>query len=149
MFVPLLAERDGHDFIESAVAAGAAAHLTSRPLSGPESSSSSTAIAVADTADALRALCYNEFLAIQEDILLRVAELVEQAGTGFAFPSSTLYYTRDRGLSAERQQAAEKQVREWAAAQALPFPDFTEQHRKQISDTLDYPPEGSPDADRG
>ncbi len=96
----------------------------------------------------IRTTEYNEFLAIQEDILLRVAEIIEQAGTSFAYPSSTLYHTRDRGLSAERQQTAEKQVREWAAAQDLPFPDFSEQHRKQITDTLDYPPEGSPDADR-
>ena len=31
LFVPLVAERDGHDFIDDALAAGAAAYLTSRP----------------------------------------------------------------------------------------------------------------------
>ena len=92
---------------------------------------------------------YSEFLAIQEDIMLRVLDMVKQAGTGFAFPSRTMYYARDGGLDDERQQAAEKQVREWASAQTLPFPDFTEDYRKGITDTLDYPPEGSPDADRG
>lgn len=90
---------------------------------------------------------YNEFLAIQEDILLRVMKIIKQAGTGFAFPSRTLYHTRDGGLDEERQQAAEKQVREWASAHDLPFPDFREDYRKQIEDTLDYPPEGSPEAD--
>ncbi len=90
---------------------------------------------------------YNEFLAIQEDILLRVMKVVTQAGSGFAFPSRTLYFTRDGGLDEERQQAAEKQVREWAAAQTLPFPDFSDDYRKQITDTLYYPPEGSPGAD--
>ncbi|MGB5493030.1 MAG: hypothetical protein WBM97_00925, partial [Sedimenticolaceae bacterium] len=74
---------------------------------------------------------------------------VEQAGTGFAFPSSTVYLGRDGGLDLERQQAAEKQVREWASAQTLPFPDFAEDYRRSITDTLDYPPVGSPDADRG
>ncbi len=97
----------------------------------------------------IRTKTRNEFLAIQEDILLRAKKLVEQAGTGFAFPSSTVYLGRDGGLDQERQQAAEKQVREWASEQALPFPDFAEDYRKSISDTLDYPPEGSPDADRG
>jgi MscS family membrane protein len=92
---------------------------------------------------------YNEFLAVQEDILLRVAEVVEQAGTGFAFPSSTLYLSRDGGLDAEKQVAAEKQVREWGSAQTLPFPDFTEEYRRKITDTLDYPPAGSPGADGG
>lgn len=91
----------------------------------------------------------NEFLAIQEDILLRVMVMVKQAGTGFAFPSQTLYLSRDGGLDDEGQRNAERQVREWASAQTLPFPDFAEEYRKKISDILDYPPEGSPEADKG
>ncbi len=51
LFVPIVAERDGHDFISDALKAGAAAYLTSRPelvegLGG-------TAIVVDDTARAL------------------------------------------------------------------------------------------------
>ena len=97
----------------------------------------------------IRTSHYNEFLAVQEDILLRFMKVVKEAGTGFAFPSRTLYFTRDGGLDDERQQAAEKRLREWASAQTLPFPDFSDDYRKQITDTLDYPPEGSPGADRG
>ena len=97
----------------------------------------------------LRTTSYNEYLAMQEDILLRAKKLVEQAGTGFAFPSSTVYLGRDGGLDLERQKRAEKQVREWASEQVLPFPEFAEKYRRSITDTLDYPPEGSPDADRG
>jgi MscS family membrane protein len=95
----------------------------------------------------IRTSSYNEFLAIQEDILLRIMNVVKQAGTGFAFPSRTLYHTRDGGLDHEKQQEAEVRVKEWAAAQKLPFPDFSYEYRKQITDTLDYPPEGSPGAD--
>ena len=90
---------------------------------------------------------FNELLAINEDILLRVMAVVEQAGTAFAFPSRTLYHTRDGGLDDERRQEGEKQVREWASAQTLPFPDLAEEDRMRITDTLDYPPEGSPGAD--
>ena len=97
----------------------------------------------------IRTLNYNEFLSVQEDILLRTMKIVEEAGTGFAFPSRTLYLGRDAGLDDEKQQAAEKKVREWCSAQTLPFPDITESYRKEITDTLDYPPYGSPDADRG
>lgn len=50
MFVPLVAERDGHDFIGAALSAGAAAYLTSRPES---SDRGGTAIVVPDTAEAL------------------------------------------------------------------------------------------------
>ncbi len=91
----------------------------------------------------IRTTDYSEFLAVQEDILLRVSEIVEQAGTGFAFPSRTVYQGRDAGLDKERQEDAEKKVREWSAAHALPFPDIAEEQRKKITDTLDYPPEGS------
>ncbi len=97
----------------------------------------------------IRTADYNEFLAIQEDLLLRMIKIIDQAGTGFAFPSRTLYHTRDGGLDDERQQAAEKQVREWASAQTLPFPEFDDEYLKQIQGTLDYPPDGSPGADRG
>ena len=92
---------------------------------------------------------WNDFLAVQEDLVLRIMDIVKQAGTAFAFPSRTPYHTRDGGLDTDRQQDAEKQVREWAAAHALPFPEFSDEVRKKIMDTLDYPPEGSPGADRG
>ena len=49
LFVPVVAERDGHDFIADALAAGAAAYLTARPPAGR------TAITVADTGAALLA----------------------------------------------------------------------------------------------
>jgi len=74
---------------------------------------------------------------------------VKQAGTGFALPSQTLYMTRYEGLDDAGREAAEKRVREWSSAQELPFPDIAEEHRKRINNKLDYPPEGSPDADRG
>ena len=88
---------------------------------------------------------WNEYLAIQEDIDLRILQIIEEVGTGFATPSR-LYLTRDAGIQDERQQVATKQVQDWVAAQSLPFPDFSDEYRKQIKDTLDYPPQGSPDA---
>ncbi len=48
-----------------------------------------------------------EFFSIREDILLRIMEIVEQSGTGFAFPSQTLYFTRDDGLDADKTEVAE------------------------------------------
>jgi MscS family membrane protein len=38
---------------------------------------------------------WEEFNAIREELLLRIMEIVETAGTGFAFPSQTLYLSRD------------------------------------------------------
>lgn len=53
LFVPLVAERDGHEFIDGAVARGAAAYLTSLP---PVAGSVVTAVEVPDTLHALMAL---------------------------------------------------------------------------------------------
>lgn len=54
---------------------------------------------------------YVGFLEIQEGLLLACMEIVEASGTGFAFPSSTLYLGRDRGLDEERTRAAETAIR--------------------------------------
>ena len=72
-------------------------------------------------------------------------EIVADAGTAFAFPSRTLYHSRDPGMDSNKQQAASKNVTDWIASQSLPFPNFTEAYRKQVKDTIKYPPDGSPD----
>lgn len=90
---------------------------------------------------------WNEFLSIQEDIDLRILKIIEKVGTGFAVPTR-IYLARDDGIDDERQKTASKQAREWVESQTLPFPDFPDEYRKQIMDTLDYPPEGSPDTDK-
>jgi MscS family membrane protein len=66
-----------------------------------------------------------EFFSTREDILLRIMDIVEQSGTGFAFPSQTLYFTRDDGLDISRTEAAEAQVRKWRDEGCLPFPNFS------------------------
>jgi MscS family membrane protein len=89
---------------------------------------------------------WSEFYAIQEDVFLRVGEIVEEAGTSFAFPSQTLYVGRDEGLDAERGEAAAQQVQSWRRSGQLPFPHMARSRREQLAGTLDYPPRGSPDA---
>ncbi len=54
LFVPIVAERDGHDFLPAALAAGAPAYLTSRDDTPPPAGVG--AVRVPDTALALRAL---------------------------------------------------------------------------------------------
>jgi MscS family membrane protein len=89
---------------------------------------------------------WNEFLAIQEDILLRMMDVVTASGTGIAFPSQTLYFARDSGLDPDKSAAALAQVQAWRAEQKLPFPEFDLDFRRTHRDTLDYPPTGSPKA---
>jgi MscS family membrane protein len=84
-----------------------------------------------------------EFLAIREDLLLRIMEIVESTGSGFAFPSQTLYLGGDDGLDESRSRAAEAQVRDWRERRELPLPDPAPESVREATDSLPYPPEGS------
>jgi MscS family membrane protein len=87
-----------------------------------------------------------EFLAIREDVFLRIIDIVQQSGSGFAIPSQTLYFARDAGLNADRTQAAEAQVCQWRLENSLPFPNFSPEQVERIRGSLAYPPPGSPEA---
>jgi len=65
---------------------------------------------------------YDEFLEVQEDLLLRCMEIVNKSGTGFAYPSQTLYVSRDDGIDAERTRTAEEAVRTWRDSGPLHSP---------------------------
>jgi MscS family membrane protein len=88
---------------------------------------------------------WNDFFAIKEDILFRMKTIVEQSGTGFAFPSQTLYMSKDDGVNADLGEKAKQQVSDWRRAGQLPFPNFAEARLKQLDNRVSYPPPGSPD----
>ncbi len=54
---------------------------------------------------------WSEFLGIREEVFLRIMDIVKESGTGFAFPSQTLYLAQDHGPNAPRTEAAQTQVR--------------------------------------
>jgi len=81
-----------------------------------------------------------EFTAIREDILLRLLTVVEEAGTGFAFPSQNVYLGRNTGVDKAKAEQAEEAVRRWRDQNQLPFPDFAPEEIAEIRDSLPYPP---------
>ncbi len=89
---------------------------------------------------------FNEYYAIREDVLLRMSDIVKKSGSGFAFPSQTLYMGRDDGLDLERGKTAAKEVESWRRAGKLPFPRLSPDRIEQLGGTLDYPPRGSVEA---
>jgi MscS family membrane protein len=82
---------------------------------------------------------YKEFLSIQEDLLLRIMDIVEESGTGFAFPSQTTYVGRDPGLNPEKTQAALAAVARWRQEKHIPFPDHDAETIARLRQTLDFP----------
>ncbi|MFP9115537.1 mechanosensitive ion channel family protein [Flavobacterium sp. RHBU_3] len=80
---------------------------------------------------------------IQEDVLLRILDVVAQSGTDFAYPSQTLYMARDGGLNDEKGDIAKETVKKWKEANALKLPFFKPEHIEELNDTIEYPPKGS------
>ena len=83
---------------------------------------------------------WSELMAIQEDILFRVGEIVEKSGAAFAFPSTTVYTAKDNGPDREKGAAVEKEVQLWREEGAYPFPDTPLERLSTLLGTVDYPP---------
>ena len=82
---------------------------------------------------------YAVFLAIQEDLLLRLMGLIEESGTSFAFPSHTTYTPQDVGLNEAKSKEATERVSTWRKQGVLPFPDFTADEIAEFDNKLEYP----------
>jgi len=86
---------------------------------------------------------YGEFLEVAEDLNLRIMDIVEKAGSGFAFPSQTTYVESGEGLNGELARAAEEEVRRWREQNQLCLPGFPPAAIAELRGSLDYPPKGS------
>ena len=88
---------------------------------------------------------YAEYLAVAEDLNLRIMDIVTKAGTSFAFPSQTTYYERGEGLDETQSQQAEAEMRRWREQGQLFQHQFPEEQIKEMTGTLKYPDSGAPD----
>ena len=77
-------------------------------------------------------------------MLFRIKDIVADAGTGFAFPSTTLYMGNDDGLDEPKSEQASTKVKTWRREGRLPFPNPPEDRISALAGTLDFPPTGSP-----
>ena len=91
----------------------------------------------------INAVDYDNFLEVQEDLLLRFMDIVAESGTDFAFPSQTLYFAKDSGTSRENTEAAEQKVQDWRDQNEMQLPKFDENRINEIQDSIEYPPKGS------
>jgi MscS family membrane protein len=88
---------------------------------------------------------WSEFLGIREDVYLRIMDIIDASGTGFAFPSQTLYLGKDGAPTAERAGEIAEEVQRWRERNELFLPSFPPEGIAAIENTLAYPAEGSPD----
>lgn len=82
---------------------------------------------------------FNEFAAIREDLLLRMMDIVDDAGSGLALPAQTLYLGRDGGIEKEKADTAVKKIAELRDGKQLPFPDFHQNDISSFKGSIEYP----------
>lgn len=83
---------------------------------------------------------YAVFLGIQEDLLLRIMDIIEASGTSVAFPSQTTYLVGDSGINTARSQEAIAKIQSSREQSDLPFPDFPSEKIAEFRGAIDYPP---------
>ncbi|HEY9185464.1 MAG TPA: mechanosensitive ion channel family protein [Salegentibacter sp.] len=91
----------------------------------------------------LNAINYDDYLEIKEDLMLLMMDVVDRSGTEFAFPSQTLYFAKDGGLSKEKVETAEDKVKKWRENGEMPIPKYSEEQIQALRSSLNYPPDGS------
>ncbi|PRY53069.1 MscS family membrane protein [Arcticibacter pallidicorallinus] len=86
---------------------------------------------------------FDRFLEIQEDIYLRMMDVVASSGTGFALSSQTVYLAKEKQPSEEKAAEAHEKVRKWVEDGDLQIPAFDPEYIKDLQNKIVYPPEGS------
>jgi MscS family membrane protein len=80
---------------------------------------------------------------VQEDLLLRMMDIIEKSGTSLAYPSQTLYMARDTPFSSEKAEEISKTVQKWKENNELQLPKFDPKRVEELKDSLKYPGDGS------
>ena len=85
---------------------------------------------------------FQEYLAVAEDLNLRVVEIAHNAGAIFSGPGQFIQLGEVAPESAEQMAHIQATVKEWRVQNKMPFPDFGADDISTLKNTLDYPPRG-------
>lgn len=86
---------------------------------------------------------FDESQEIQEDILLRMMDIIAKSGTALAYPSQTLYLSRDEKHTQEVLDEVNATVTKWREDKDMQLPRFEQNRIDKLKGSLEYPPEGS------
>jgi MscS family membrane protein len=87
---------------------------------------------------------YQDYLAVAEDLNLRIVEIAQACGARFAGPGQSVQLRDTPATSDTQKQEAERAILELRDQERLPFPNYSEAERAEMAGSLDYPPKGSP-----
>jgi MscS family membrane protein len=82
---------------------------------------------------------YEEYLAVAEDLNLRVIEIVHQNGAIFSGPGQVLQLRDFQQADAEKLGEVEAKLQAWRQGEGLPFPDLSGEEKQRLKSSLEYP----------
>ncbi|MDA8752769.1 mechanosensitive ion channel family protein [Halieaceae bacterium] len=85
-----------------------------------------------------------EYLAVSEDLNLRMVELIHACGAVFSGPGQVLQLREFYQASDAKMAEITSTLSQWREQDRLPFPDYSEDAKAAMVDSLDYPPKNRP-----
>ena len=82
---------------------------------------------------------YQEYLAVAEDLNLRIIEIVHQNGAIFSGPGQVLQLRDFQQAGEETLQEVDDKLEVWRQGDGLPFPDLSESEKAQLKGSIEYP----------
>ena len=82
---------------------------------------------------------FQAFLAVAEDINLRIIELVHEAGAAFSGPGQVLQLRDFKQATDEEMARVEAMLQEWRERDRQPFPDFTPEEIQAFRGSIEFP----------
>ncbi len=85
---------------------------------------------------------YQEYLAVAEDLNLRIIEIVHQNGAIFSGPGQVLQLRDFQQASVDKLAEVDAKLEVWRQGDGLPFPDLSDNEKQRLKNTLAYPDKG-------
>ena len=82
---------------------------------------------------------YEEYLAVAEDLNLRVIEIVHQNGAIFSGPGQVLQLRDFQQADGKSSAEVEAKLESWRQGEGLPFPDLSGEEKQRLKSSLEYP----------
>ena len=87
---------------------------------------------------------FQTYLAVAEDLNLRIIDIVHGAGGIFSGPGQSLQLREALPTDEDKLARVQTTLESWRREDRLPFPNTAPEEIDQLRSTLDYPPKGSP-----
>ena len=82
---------------------------------------------------------YQEYLAVAEDLNLRIIEIVHQNGAIFSGPGQVLQIREFQQAGDDKLEEVQAKLEVWRQGDGLPFPDLSDEEKQRLKSSLEYP----------